>query len=117
MPEYLVLLHEQPSDFAAFSPEDLEKIIGEYIAWRHKLEAEGKFAGGQKLRDEGGRHLSGWNGDFRVTDGPYAEAKEVIGGLFAIKADDYEKAVEIARECPHLKYGGRIELREIEPTP
>jgi hypothetical protein len=41
----------------------------------------------------------------------------VIGGLFAIKADDYEKAVEIARECPHLKYGGRIELREIEPTP
>ena len=117
MPEYLLLLHEQPSDFAGFSPGDFEKIIGEYVAWRHKLEAEGKFAGGQKLRDEGGRHLSGWNGDFRVTDGPYAEAKEVIGGLFAIKADDYEKAVEIARECPHLKYGGRIELREIEPTP
>ena len=117
MPEYLLLLHEQPSDFAGFSPEDFEKVIGEYIAWRHKLEAEGKFAGGQKLRDEGGRHLAGWNGDFRVTDGPYAEAKEVIGGLFAIKADDYEKAVEIARECPHLKYGGRIELREIEPTP
>ena len=117
MPEYLLLLHEQPSDFAGYWPEDFEKIIGEYIAWRHKLEAEGKFAGGQKLRDEGGRHLSGWNGDFRVTDGPYAEAKEVIGGLFAIKADDYERAVEIARECPHLKYGGRIELREIEPTP
>ena len=53
MPEYLLLLHEQPSDFAGFSPEEFEMIIGEYIAWRHKLEAEGKFAGGQKLQDEG----------------------------------------------------------------
>ena len=116
MPEYLLLLHEQPSDFAGFSPEDLEKVIGEYIAWRKKLESEGKFAGGQKLRDEGGRHLAGWNGDFRVTDGPYTEAKEVIGGFFSVKAADYNEAVEISKECPHLKYGGRIELREIEPT-
>lgn len=116
MPEYLLLLHEQPSDFADLSPEDLENIIGEYIEWRKKLEADGKFAGGQKLRDEGGRHLAGWNGDFRVTDGPYAEAKEVIGGFFAVKAADYNEAVEISKECPHLKYGGRIELREIEPT-
>ena len=116
MPEYLLLLHEHPSDFADFSPEDLEKIIGEYMAWRKELEAEGKFAGGQKLRDEGGRHLAGWNGDFRVTDGPYAEAKEVIGGFFAINAADYNEAVEISKACPHLKYGGRIELREIEPT-
>lgn len=116
MPEYLLLLHEQPSDFAEFSPEDLERVIGEYIAWRKKLEAEGKFAGGQKLRDEGGRHLSGWNGDFRVTDGPYAEAKEVIGGFFSVIAADYNEAVEISKECPHLKYGGRVELREIEPT-
>jgi len=116
MPEYLLLLHEQPSDFAGFSPEDLEKVIGEYIAWRKKLESEGKFAGGQKLRDEGGRHLAGWDGDFRVTDGPYTEAKEVIGGFFSVKAADYNEAVEISKGCPHLKYGGRIELREIEPT-
>lgn len=116
MPEYLLLLHEQPSDFAGFSPEDFERVIGEYIAWRKKLEAEGRFAGGHKLRDEGGRDLAGWNGDFRVTDGPYAEAKEVIGGLFTISAADYDEAVQVSKECPHLKYGGRIELREIEPT-
>lgn len=117
MPEYLLLLHERPADFAGFGPEDFEKIIGEYIAWRHKLEAEGKFAGGQKLRDEGGRHLAGWDGDFRITDGPYAEAKEVIGGFFTINAADYDEAVAISKDCPHLKYGGRIEVREIEPTP
>ena len=52
----------------------------------------------------------------RVTDGPFAEAKEVIGGYFTIEAADYNEAVEICSDCPHLTYGGRIELREVEPT-
>jgi len=116
MPDYLLLLHERPSDFSGLSNEQIEAVISEYMAWSKKLGAEGKLVGGQKLRDEGGRHLSGYNGDFRVTDGPFAEAKEVIGGFFSITAADYDEAVEISKECPHLKYGGRIELREIEPT-
>ena len=116
MPSFLLLLHEQPSDFSSLSPEDIQAVIEEYVAWSQKLAGDGKYVGGQKLKDEGGRHLSGHNGDFRVTDGPYAEAKEVIGGFFSITAADYDEAVEISRDCPHLKYGGRIELREIEPT-
>jgi hypothetical protein len=46
-------------------------------------------------------------------DGPFAEAKEVIGGYFVIQAADYAEAVRLSTECPHLRYGGRIELREI----
>lgn len=116
MPNYLLLLHEQPSDFSSLSPEEIQAVIAEYVAWSQKLAADGKLVGGQKLKDEGGRDLAGYNGDFRVTDGPYAEAKEVIGGFFSIEAADYAEATEISRDCPHLKYGGRIELREIEPT-
>ena len=116
MPNYLLLLHEQPSDFSSFSPEQIQAVIEEYTAWSRKLAGDGKLVGGQKLKDEGGRHLSGYNGDFRVSDGPFAEAKEVIGGFFSISAADYDDAVEISKDCPHLKYGGRIELREIEPT-
>ena len=116
MPNYLLLLHEQPSDFSSFSPEQIQAVIEEYMAWSQKLAGQGKLVGGQKLKDEGGRHLSGHNGDFRVSDGPYAEAKEVIGGFFSISAADYNEAVEVSKDCPHLKYGGRIELREIEPT-
>lgn len=111
-----MLLHEQPSDFSSFSPDQIQAVIEEYTAWSQKLAGDGKLMGGQKLKDEGGRHLSGYNGDFRVTDGPFAEAKEVIGGFFSISAADYNDAVEISKDCPHLKYGGRIELREIEPT-
>lgn len=116
MPEYLLILHEQPADYSAISPDEIEAVISEYIAWSRKLESEGKYVGGQKLKDEGGKLLSGANSEFRVTDGPYIEAKEVIGGIFTIKAADYNEAVEISKDCPHLKFGGRIELREIEPT-
>ena len=116
MPNSLLLLHEEPMDFSQLSAEQIQGVIAEYVAWRHKIEADGKFVGGEKLKDEGGKHLSGANGSLRVTDGPYTEAKEVIGGFFTISAGDYSEAVETASGCPHLKYGGRIELREIEPT-
>ena len=49
-----------------------------------------------------------------MVDGPYTEAKEIVGGYFLIEAVDYDEAVQICRSCPHLKYGGRIELREID---
>jgi hypothetical protein len=112
----MMLLHEPPPDFSAFSAEDIQNMINDYKNWRNGVAAKGKLIGGNKLRDEGGRHLSGANGDFRVTDGPFAEAKEVIGGYFTIEAADYDEAVETCRDCPHLKYGGRIELREVQPT-
>lgn len=112
MPNYMLLLHEEPMDYSQFSPEQIQEVTGEYVAWRNTIEAEGKYVGAEKLKDEGGRHLSGQNGSLRVTDGPYTEAKEVIGGYFTISAGNYDEAVKIAEDCPHLKYGGRIELRE-----
>ena len=116
MAEYVLLLHEDPSGFDEVSPDEIERVIGEYVAWREELVAQGRLAGGKKLRDEGGRWLTRENGDVRVLDGPYSEAKEVMGGFFIITAADYAEAVEVSRTCPHLAYGGRIELREVEPT-
>lgn len=116
MPNYMLLLHEQPMDYSQFSAEEMQAVIGEYVAWRHKVEAEGKYVSAEKLKDEGGRHLVRTDDGLRVTDGPYAEAVEVIGGYFTITADSYDDAIATASECPHLKFGGRIELREVEPT-
>lgn len=50
-----------------------------------------------------------------MTDGPYSEAKEVLGGYFVIEADSYEQAVERLQDCPHLDYG-TIVIREVEPV-
>lgn len=116
MPQYMMILHEQPADFSNMSPEQIESVIREYIDWSKGIEEKGKYVGGQKLKDDGGRHLSGFGDSFRFTDGPYAEAKEVIGGFFTISAADYDEAVKLSADCPHLNYGGRVELREIEPV-
>ena len=114
MKGYMLLLHEstdQPDDISA---EEIQSIIGEYVAWRNEIAEQDRLIGGQKLTDEGGRHLKAENGTIRVTDGPYAEVKEALGGYFAIKAANYDEAVEISKTCPHLKFGGWIELREID---
>ncbi|MFQ5530105.1 MAG: YciI family protein [Gemmatimonadota bacterium] len=116
MAEYVLFLHEDPTSFAELAPAEIEAVIAEYIAWREDLVTQGKLAGGKKLRDEGGRWLSKANGQVRVVDGPFSEAKEVIGGYFVVTAADYAEAVEVSSGCPHMKYGGRIELREVDPV-
>jgi hypothetical protein len=50
-----------------------------------------------------------------VTDGPYVETREVLGGFFHLVAESFDQAVELARDCPHLEYG-TIEIREVENT-
>jgi hypothetical protein len=116
MSQFILLLIENPATFSAISPEEIQAVIQEYTDWRNKLASKDRLADANKLKDEGGRQLSLQNGKFRVVDGPYAEAKEVMGGYFIIKAASYDEAVEISKDCPHLKYGGRIDLREIEVT-
>ena len=115
MAEFILLLHEDPSSFSDASPEEMQSVVGEYFAWRDSLMQSGQLVGGNKLKDEGGRDLSLQGGNLRVVDGPFAEAKEVMGGYFIIAASDYDEAIAISSSCPHLKYGKRIELREIDP--
>jgi hypothetical protein len=115
MPQFLLLLHEDPADARGMSPEEMQRVIEEYVAWSRRLAAEGRLVRGVKLRDDGGRHVRpGGPGGASVTDGPYAEGKEVVAGYFAVEAPDYEAAVALARECPHLAHGW-VEVREIEP--
>jgi hypothetical protein len=65
--------------------------------------------------DGEGRVLQKQNGKLSVIDGPFAEAKEVLGGFFVIEAANYDEAVEAAKTCPHMEFG-TIEVRQIEKT-
>jgi hypothetical protein len=80
MPRYILLLHDAPDAYASLSPEQMQQVIQKYIAWGEKLRASGVLEGGQKLTDEPGRVMRTRNGQIRVTDGPYSETKEVLGG-------------------------------------
>jgi hypothetical protein len=113
MSGYLLLLHENPAAFAEVSPEEMQSIIQKYTEWKNRMQAAGVLTRGEKLQDGTGRVLRQIAGQTSVTDGPYTESKEVIGGLFEIKADNYDAAVAAASDCPHLEYG-TIEIREIE---
>lgn len=116
MPKYMLFLHESPDVARDWSPEQMQSVIERYGAWSQGLIDSGRLVQGEKLRDEGGLHLSR-NGSSGVTvaDGPYSETKEVLSGFFQVEAPSYEEAAEIAKSCPHLEYGW-IEVREIEPT-
>lgn len=113
MADFMLLLHTPPAG-RSFSPEELQKVIERYAAWSKGLAAAGRLVGGHKLRDAEGRVLKRQSNQTTVTDGPYAELKEVVGGYFHVTAEHYDEAVRIARECPHLDYGGTIEVRAIE---
>ena len=116
MPDYMLLLHERPELFEHVSPDEMQRVIAKYVDWRTTLAGQGRLAGGNKLRDDAGRVLEPRGDRIETRDGPFTETKEVIGGYFIVSARDYAEAASIAEACPHLMFGGRIELREIEPT-
>lgn len=114
MNQYLFLLHEKPADAAAVSPAEMKEIVGRYQAWSADLAQRDLLTGGEKLCDDGGRHLRLKDGRPLATDGPYAEAHDVIGGIFMVKADNDAMAEELAQTCPHLQGTQWIEIRRIE---
>jgi hypothetical protein len=84
--------------------------------WAQRMAAAGKLLAGEKLADEGGKIISKRGASIHVMDGPFAEAKEVLGGFFMIEAFDYVEAVEVAKACPHVQYGAATHVRLIEET-
>ena len=114
MAKFMLLLHDNPSGFADVSPEQMQKVIEKYQAWGKRLREQGLIHGSHKLKDEPGKVMRSKDGQIRVTDGPYSESKEILGGFYIIEADDYAQAIERSRDCPHLSYGGTVEVRQVD---
>ena len=114
MTEFLLALRDDPSEFTSLSPEEIQSVISEYVAWATSIQERGHLRDGKKLRDEGGKILRKSGEDMSVVDGPFSESKEVLGGFYVIEAPSYEAAAELCSDHPQLKYGGSIELRAIE---
>lgn len=109
MPQYVLLLHSDPSGYERFSPEQMQKALEKYMAWNQKPFVKGS----QRLAHDPGRVLRSQNGSPRATDGPYSETKEVLGGYYLIEAADYDEAVRRSLDHPHLEYGGTVEIRQL----
>src|ERR1700756_5355614 len=92
------------------SPEELQKVTDSWMAWFQRLTEQGKTVAGNPLEREG-KIVSGE--DRVVSDGPFAESKEAIGGYFLLDVATMEEALSIAKECPGLPYGIRVEVRPV----
>jgi hypothetical protein len=116
MAQYILFLHQTPSAFADMDPEKLRTMTQRYMAWSDGLRARGCLVGGEKLTNDGGRHVRLAGDKPIASDGPYAEAKDVIGGFFTIEAASLAAAEAMVRDCPHLSVapGNWIEIRPVE---
>jgi hypothetical protein len=108
-PQFALLLYEDAS-YQTAPPDGQQARVAEYAGWARRLAGEGKLVDAGKLSDAG-HLLAGTDGSTAVV--PRAP-EGVLAGYFVIRARDRDEAERIARECPHLKYGGTISLREIE---
>ncbi len=95
---------------AGTSPEDRQRSMERWKAWIEQLAKTGKYKGGFPL-ETGGKVVSGANK--LVTDGPFPESKEVVGGYLLITAKDLAEAVEFSKGCPIFGEGGAVEVRPI----
>ena len=108
--EYMFLF--RGSDWSKrLSPEEMQKVASQWMAWFKRLSEQGKVIAGSPLDGEG-KVVSGKNGR-TISDGPFAESKEAIGGYFLLRVDTMEEAVAIAKECPGLPHGAKVEVRHI----
>jgi len=106
--EFLVISRGQwDKDLA---PEEIQRAIDNFYVWHDRLVREGKMRPGQRLAREG-RLVS----KRMVTDGPFSETKEVIGGYWFILAGSLDEAAKIAAENPCLACGLVYEIRPIDP--
>ena len=116
MSQYLINLRtDVTKDFSKITPEEFGGILAAYQAWGERLGGEGRLLFGHKLMDEGGRvMMPDANGEnVTMKDGPYVETKEVIGGVYLIKADSYDHAAQLCEGHPNFTFGS-IEIREID---
>ena len=110
MPTYLCIQRSQPGKPApreAPSPAQMEEMYAQFNNWMEKFKDNlgpmGRLAGGSAVVTREG-----------ATDGPFAEAKEVVGGYMLVTADSLEDAVEIARQSPGVRSpGSSVEVREV----
>jgi hypothetical protein len=113
MSKYMLLLYDDPTSWQGMDAASLQQAMQKYVAWREKP----FFLGAERLGQDSGKVMrSQRGGSPRVTDGPYSETKEVLGGYYLIEAANYEEAVQRSMDHPHLQYGGTIEVRQLYGT-
>jgi hypothetical protein len=106
----MLLLYDNSKVWQKMSPEEMQKATEKYMAWSKKPFT----TGGKRLEESTGKVMKPHAGAHpTITDGPYGETKEVIGGFYLIEAANYDEAIQRTMDHPHLEYNGTVEVRQV----
>ena len=94
------------------SPEQMQRTMEKWVAWFKQLDSQGVLKNPGHPLEHVGRVVKGK--ERIVIDGPYAEAKDVIGGYIVIEASGLDEATELAKGCPIFEVGGSVEVRPVQ---
>jgi len=110
MKEFLLVFRADYKTMPKGSPDEMQAMTKRWMDWMGGIAAQNKLSNkGNRLTSEG-RVV---RANKSVTDGPYMEIKESVGGYSIIKVESYDEAVEFAKGCPILNVGGNVEIREV----
>lgn len=110
MKDFMMIFIGANYEELGLSPQQLQDRMGKWFAWNNKMEAQGILKGGDALHSAA-RTISG--PDRVVSDGPFAESKEIIGGYYIVTAADFDAMEVIAQDFPDYDLGGTVEIREV----
>jgi hypothetical protein len=111
MPSYLFIYRNSADAYTNMTPQSMQQQMQKWQAWIGEAMKKGWMKNpGDALKREG-RVV---NAKLAVTDGPFAEAKEIVGGFSIVQAKDLSAAAELAKGCPGLLVGGSVEVRPLE---
>ncbi len=103
-----ILLIKGEGKWDELSPEQMQSTMIQYRNWAGRLRDEGRLVDAEGLSKAGALITTE---DGVITDGPFVETKEMVGGYYIFTAESLAEATGIAKQCPCLSYGGDIELR------
>lgn len=109
MKEFMIIFRNESKQEEAPSPEQMQAMVAEWQDWIGAIAAQGKFVATNALGFEGQTVSS----KGIVSDGPYVELKEIIGGYIIVKANNLQEAVALSEGCPTLRMGGKVEVRDV----
>jgi hypothetical protein len=109
--EKFMFIFQSPMSSEQPSPQQMEESMGKWFAWINLLAEAGKYDSGEALLP-GGKVLKGNHKN--VTDGPFTEGKEIIGGYFIVNAADYNEAVSLCEGYPDYTTGGSVMVRQVQ---
>jgi hypothetical protein len=115
--QYLLLLYNDERTWAALADEKRNGIVREYFAVAEELRADGSYVAAAPLQPTTtASTIRIRDGERVVTDGPFAETKEQLGGFYLIEADSADEALRWAEKIPAARYGA-VEVRPLLPVP